>query len=70
MRWLPHNWNDAFAWWVFTVSTAVDVWLVGYSGVEREVVTLILGAQFGWIAGIVTYYWRKAPPSNGQEGGQ
>lgn len=70
MRFLPRNWNDAFGWWIFSVSIALDVWLVGFSGVEREVVTLILGAEFAWIGSIVTYYYRKAGPTDGQGDGQ
>lgn len=60
MKWFPQKFNDSFALVFVMVLLAGTAWLL-LQGVERDVMTILLGAEITWIGQIVSFYFRKSP---------
>lgn len=60
MRWTPQKWNDTFGIIIFLALLVFTAWLL-LTGVDKDIITILIGAEIAWIGQIVSFYFRKAP---------
>ena len=66
MKWTPRHWNDVLAILLLIGLPLYWRWLMA-AGISQDVLMVIVGALLGHFGQVVTYYFRKAPPSQETE---
>lgn len=72
MKWLPQQFNDSLALLLVLLIFGVfgyGLWAAVTQDYKLDGIALILGALITWGSLVVQFFFRKAPPPGGTEGG-